>query len=652
MNYYATKKEKRGFWSLPAVKLALRLLAALALFSLSRWLVYLLNTEFFHHLSLRQAFRLYFVGMRFDGVVLAYANIPVILYYCLPFKFIYNKVIHKLIDAWYVLANAVLILLNMVDAVFFRYVGSRMTSDVVKVFRHPGGPIKTIAAEVFTDYWYMLLLMVLFVLLLVVVVKRTRLEQNDRVITNRWYFTQWMSFLVYLVLTLVACRGGLQAKPVNRMTALQHADSQNIPILLNTPFSIVKENKDPLEDELHWFEPEEMDFSPIHFGTQANRFLTDEPEYRPNLVYLVLESVGQEMVSYYNPERQYPVTPFLDSLLQQSLTFDGRANGRRSFEELPSLLSGLPALTEVNLAAGRRKSDTLGGLGTVLREQGYHTALWQALRSNGRKSDDDDAFDGPFLQGCFNNLDTLQQPFAVMIRTRSTQYPYTLPKDFELPQESYLWSRFEKSVYYTDHALREFFEQAANQPWFDSTLFVITADHANNVHTLPQYNNIWGMYAIPLAFYMPSRLQPERVDEIAQQIDMNVSILSALGVNDTVLSFGRNVFDSLTDPSFIAYVNLTYQYSDGQYLIQSDGEHTIGIFNLQKDRLLNDNLVDRIQCPDLVRQLQERIQEYHNRLVNHQFHIDKKAYHEQATDTVHPQPNFGQETPQGPGRAD
>ena len=223
-----------------------------------------------------------------------------------------------------------------------------------------------------------------------------------------------------------------------------------------------------------------------------------------------------------------------------------------------------------------------------------------------------------------------------MIRTSSTKYPYALPKDFELPKESYLWSRFEKSVYYTDHALRDFFEQAALQPWFDSTLFVLTADHANSQHTQAQYNNIWGMYSIPLAFYMPSRLEPERVDEIAQQIDLNVSILSALGVNDTVFSFGRNIFDTLSEPSFIAYVNLTYQYSDGQYLLQSDGEHTIGVFNLQEDRLLNDNLVDRIQCPDLARQLRERIQEYHNRLVNNQLFIDKEAYHEQATDTVHP----------------
>ena len=634
MNYYATKKEKRGFWNLPAVRLALRLLAALALFSLSRWLVYLLNTEFFHHLSLRQALRLYFVGMRFDGVVLAYANLLVILYYCLPFKFIYNKALHKMVDLWYVFANSVLILLNMIDAVYFRYVGSRMTSGVLRAFREYRGELGSIGAEVFADNWYMLLVMVLFVMLLVVVVKRTRLEPGDRMLTSRWYFTQWTSFLVYLVLTIVACRGGLQAKPVNRKTALQHADSQNIPILLNTPFTIVEVNDGLFVDLLQWYRPEEMDFSPIHFGTQANRFLADDPGYRPNLVYLVLEGVGQELVTYYDPERRYPVTPFLDSLLQQSLTFDGRANGRRSFEELPSLLSGLPALTETDLTAGRRKSDTLGSLGAALRAKGYYTALFEAQHTNGRRSDD--TFDGPFLRSCLDDLNGLSQPFAVMIRTSSTKYPYALPKDFELPKESYLWSRFEKSVYYTDHELRDFFGQAALQPWFDSTLFVLTADHANSQHTQAQYNNIWGMYSIPLAFYMPSRLEPERVDEIAQQIDLNVSILSALGVNDTVFSFGRNIFDTLSEPSFIAYVNLTYQYSDGQYLLQSDGEHTIGVFNLQEDRLLNDNLVDRIQCPDLARQLRERIQEYHNRLVNNQLFIDKEAYHEQATDTVHP----------------
>ena len=648
MNYYAKQKEKRSVLTLPAVQLALRLLAALVLFSMSRWLVYLLNTEFFHHLSLRQAFRLYFVGMRFDGVVLAYANIPVILYYCLPFRFIFTKTLQKLIDTWYVFANSVLILLNMIDIVYFRYVGSRMTSEVLRVFDHLDGQLGTMASEVFADYWYMLLVMVLFVLLLIVVVKRTRLEPGKGVLTSHWYFSQWISLLVYLVLTIIACRGGLQAKPVNRKTALQHADSQDIPILLNTPFTIVKVGEDLLDGELRWYEPEEMDFSPIHFTTRANRFLKGEHGYRPNLVFLVLEGVGQEMVSFYHPGRSNPVTPFLDSLLRKSLAFDGRANGRRSFEELPSLLSGLPALTEVDLSATRRHTDTLGGLGAVLHSHGYYTALFETRDVHGRRSAGDDSFDGPFLQRCIDTFDTLQQPFAVMIRPHSTRFPYTLPKDFELPRESYLWSRFEKSVYYTDHALRAFFETATDRPWFDSTLFVITADHANNEHTSPEFNNIWGMYSIPLAFYMPSHVPAYHCDEIAQQIDLNVSILSALGVDDTVFSFGRNVFDSLSDPSFLAYVNLTYQYSDGKYLIQSDGEHTFGVFNVQKDWMLRKNLVSLIQCPDLSKKLRERIQEYHNRLINHQLFIDKKAYHEQATDTVCHQPDLGQETPSGP----
>ena len=651
MSYYSKKKEKLDLMSVPAVKLLLRLLAVLLLFSLSRWLVYLLNTEFFNHLTLGQSFRLLFVGMRFDGVVLAYANLPLILLFCLPLKLIYNRFLQSLIDIWYVVANSALILLNMIDVVYFRYVGSRMTSDCLKVFDHMDVGYATIAKEIFTDYWYMLVMMILIVLLLIVVVKRTRLVLGDKVLTNRWYFTQWVSFLVFLVLTIIACRGGLQSKPINRATALQHTDSQNIPILLNTFFTMVKVDETSMNEELHWYDPEEMDFSPIHYSTQANRFVEGDSVFQPNLVYLVLESVGQEMVTYYHRDRLFPITPFLDSLLSKSLTFDGRANGRRSFEEMPSLLSGLPALTEVNLAASRKYSDSLESLGMVLRSQGYRTKLYE-LRARGKHPSGKEAFDGPSLQSCLRGLNELPQPFAAMIHTGSTAYPYTLPHGFEMPEESYVWSRFEKSVYYTDHALRDFFKEASSQPWFDSTLFVITADHANNEHYQPEYNNIWGMYSIPIAFYMPSRLKAQRCEEIAQQIDLNVSILSALGINDTVFSFGRNVFDSLSEPSFIAYINLTYQYSDGNYLLQSDGEKTISVFNIKDDRLLNDNLIDRIQCPDLARKLRERIQEYRNRLVNHQLFIDKEAYHEQTTDTVYHQSDLGQEAPQGSAQPD
>ena len=667
MGNYNHKKQKIRIVGLPAIKLLFRLLIVLVLFSLSRWLIYLFNTEFFHHLTLGEASRLLFFGMRFDLVVIAYTNILMILYYCLPFKFIYNKILQKIIGVLYVLVNSVIIVLNMVDVIYFRFIGKRMTSELFQFLGNSDENIEAILGQVVVDYWYMLVLIILFVMVLVVVSKRTYLDAKKALPESQWRFVQWLSLIVFAVLTPVAARGGLQNKPVNMTTALRYTDSQNVPIVLNTPFTIVKSSTSQGLRERHDFEPEEMDFSPIHYGTPAERFITDSLGFQPNLVFIVLESYGQEMIGYYNPRRRYQLTPFIDSLLEQSLTFDGRANGRRSIEALPSLFSGLPSLMDVDFSSSPYFGNKVDGLGTVLKQKGYSTSMFHGGNNGTMNFDvfahntgidhyygrteygnDDDfdgrwgIFDGPFMQYCLNQLDTETQPFATVIYTLSSHHPYTLPKGFELPSESYLWSGFEKTVYYADCALRDFFEEAATKPWFDSTLFVITADHANTEHYLPEYSNIWGMYSIPIAFYMPSQIEPRRCQELAQQIDLNLSILAALGINDTVFSFGRNVFDTISDPFCIAYINQTYQYSDGRYLVQSDGDNTIGVFNIFTDRQLSDNLVDRIQCEDISRKMKECIQEYNNRFINNQLFIDKATLYEQAKDTLYYQPDLGE----------
>ena len=671
MSNYKNKKKWTNFINLPVMKLIFRLLMALAIFSLSRWLIYLFNTEFFHHLTLGEALRLYVIGMRFDLVVIAYANFLMILYYCLPFKFIYNKLLQQIIGIYYVFVNSVIIVLNMVDVIYFRFIGKRMTSELFQFFGNSDENVWAIVGQVVVDYWYMLVLIVLFVMVLVVVSKRTRLNAEQAVSDSRWHFVQWMSLMVFALLTVLAARGGIQNKPVNMTTALRYTDSQNVPIVLNTPFTIVKSSTSQGLKERHDFEPEEMDISPIHYGTPAERFITDSLGYQPNLVYIILESFGQEMISYYNPERRYPLTPFLDSLLEQSLTFDGRANGRRSIEALPSLFSGLPSLMDVDFSSSPYFGNKVDGLGNTLKSKGYSTSMFHGGNNGtmnfdvyaqntgidryygrteyGNDKDFDGRwgiFDGPYLQYCINKLDVEKQPFAAVIYTLSSHHPYTLPKGFQLPSESYLWSGFEKTVYYTDCALRDFFAEAASKPWFDSTLFVITADHANTEHYLPEYSNIWGMYSIPIAFYMPSQIEPLRCMELAQQIDLNLSIPAALGINDTIFSFGRNVFDTVSSPYSIAYINQTYQYSDGRYLVQSDGDNTIGIFNILTDRQLSDNLIDRIQCEDLARLMKQHIQEYNNRFINNQLFVDKEAMYEQAEDTLYYQPDLGEVAPE------
>ena len=109
-----------------------------------------------------------------------------------------------------------------------------------------------------------------------------------------------------------------------------------------------------------------------------------------------------------------------------------------------------------------------------------------------------------------------------------------------------------------------------------------------------------------------------------------------------MFSFGRNLFDTLTRPSSIAYINQTYQFSDGRYLLQSDGDNTIGVFNMHRDRQVDDNLIDRIQCEDLAMIMKKIIQEYNNRFINNQLFVDKEAYHEQAKDTLYLEPGGGE----------
>lgn len=671
MNAYTYKKKRLDLRNKPVAKLLFRLVMVVLLVSVSRWLIYILNTDFFHRLTIWQSLRLYFIGMRFDLVVIAFANLPMILYFCLPFKFIYNKVLQAAMSVYYVFVNAAIIILNMVDTIYFRFLGKRMTSELFHYYAQSEESLWDIVSQVVVDYWFILVLMVLFVLVLVVVSKRSQMNAEQAEGDDRWSLVQWISLMVFAVLTPIALRGGLQEQPVDMTTALRYADSQNVPILLNTPFTIMKSSTDHNLVERHYFEEEAMDFSPIHYSTQAERFVTDSLDFQPNLVFIVLESFGQEMIGYYNPNHRYQLTPFLDSLLEQSLTFDGRANGRRSIETLPSLLSGIPLLMEVEFVSSPYSNNKVEGLGTVLKTHGYCTSMFHG-GNNGTKDfdvfayrtgfdsyfgrieydNDDDfdgrwgIFDGPFLQYCLHALDTAEQPFATIVYTLSTQHPYTLPKGFETPAESYLWSGFEKTVYYADCALRDFFAEAADKPWFDSTLFVITANHANTEHYLPEYSNIWGMYSIPIAFYMPSKIKPFQCEELAQQIDLNVSIPAALGINDTVFSFGRNLFDTVSVPYSIAYINQTYQYSDGQYLVQSDGDNTIGVFNIRRDRLVNDDLIDHIQCNDLSHKMKEIIQEYNHRFIHNQLFVDKEAMYEQAKDTLYCEPHFGEVAPE------
>ena len=657
-----TPKERFNEWlGRPYMLLVYRLLATLLALSISRWMLYLFNIQFFHQLDLKEALSLYFYGMRFDLPIVFGINLLNILFYCFPARIIYNKGLQGFVDIVYIVGNAVAILLNFLDIIGFHFFGKHLTVDFIKLLSQSDEVSFGMVRQVFFDYWYLLVIFILFVLVIGVVAQNTRLREPEREETRPWYRRQVISLVVMGLLTAVACRGGIQANPITMETAMRYADPQNAPILLNTPFCLLTTHQTELKE---WTGEYQSDFSPIHKNLKANRFIESDTlnvdTIPSNVVIIIMKNVGQEMLGYYSTDRRYPLTPFLDSILAQSLTFNGMSNSRRSLEVLPSILASIPAMMENDFVRSPYADNDFDAFCQHLQQRGYNTIFMHGGKNGvqgfdefsrragfskyfGRIEYGDDSdfdgqwgiYDGPFLQYAVQALSRIHGPFATAIYTLSSRYPFKVPKDFVLPEESYFWTGFEKTVYYVDHSMRDFFEAASQTEWFDNTLFVITADYSNSEHFQPEYSNVWGMYSIPIAFYYPRKIKPMRCEEIAQQIDLGPSILSALEVNDTLLAFGRNLFDTLSEPAFASYYNLTYQYCDGTYLVQSDGENPFGIFKPINDSLLNDNLIDRLQCPDVFDKLYRFLQEYNNRMISNDLKPKIDDFYEQAEDTIH-----------------
>ena len=657
-----TPKERFNEWlDRPYMLLVYRLLATLLALSISRWMLYLFNIQFFHQLDLKQAFALYFYGMRFDLPIVFGINLLNILFYCFPSRIIYNKGLQGFVDIVYIVANAVAILLNFMDIVCFRFFGKHLTVDFIKLLGQSDEVSFGVVKQVFFDYWYLLVIFILFVLVISVVAQNTRLRAPEKSEKSHWHLRQSLSLIAMALLAVVACRGGLQAKPITMETAMQYTDSQNAPILLNTPFCLLTTHQTELKERAGEYQ---SDFSPIHKDLTANRFIESDTlgvdTIPSNVVVIILKNVGQEMLGYYSHDRRFQLTPFLDSILNQSLTFNGMSNSRRSLEVLPSILASIPAMMENDFVRSPYADNDFDAFCQHLQQHGYTTVFMHGGKNGvqgfdafsrragfskyfGRIEYGDDKdydgqwgiYDGPFLQYAVQTMSRIHEPFATAVYTLSSRYPYKVPKDFVLPEESYYWTGFEKTVHYVDHSLKDFFKAASQTAWFDHTLFIITADYSNSEHFQPEYSNVWGMYSIPMAFYYPSRIKPLRCDEIAQQIDLGPSILSALEVNDTLLAFGRNLFDTLSEPAFASYYNLTYQYCDGTYLVQSDGENPFGIFKPISDSLLNDNLIDRLQCPDVFDKLYRFLQEYNNRMISNDLRPTIDDFYEQAEDTIH-----------------
>lgn len=629
--------------------LIIRLLIILLIYSISRVIFYLFFYKYFPDISVADFFKMMVFGVRFDLAAIFIINLVYITFYIIPFRFRANKYYQSVLEYFFYITNSIAFVLICIDFEYFRYTFKRTTADFLDYLCIGGGnDVFKLLPRYIIDFWYVEVILAFFIFIMVFLYRKTRANTVFQFKGIKHYLLSTIMFVIFSFIAIVCARGGLQLRPVSIITAGEYTSAQNVPVILNTPFTVINtwdnqrlERKDyyKSEDEL-----KKVYYPEIELKSVGNF-------KKNNVVIIILESFSKEHIGALNKDldngNYKGYTPFLDSLIGESLVFvNAYANGKKSIEGIPAIVSGMPTLMNNAYVSSIYAGDNLNSIPSLLKKYGYVSSFYHGGTNGTMKFDDftrmagfdnyygrneyaDDKdydgewgiFDEPFLQYFATNLGKTKQPFVSAIFTLSSHHPYRVPDKYknDFPEGKL---DIHKSIRYTDFALKRFFQTASKMEWFDSTLFVLTADHTSHAYYDYYKNNI-GQFEVPIIFYKHNSELKGFDTTLTQQIDIMPSVLDYLNYNGRFVAFGKSVFDKNPPHFSISYINNIYQLIMDDFVIQYDGEKTISLHNIKSDNMLSENLSDKnsVIKDKLEKFVKAVIQSYNNRLIDNKLTV-------------------------------
>ena len=654
-------------------------------------------------------------GLRFDTSAIVYTNLLYALLVLAPWPLKWRRLRgwQIFVKTVFVVVNAVMLSINLVDTVYSRYTGRRTTWTFFSEFSNENNLGSIVGVEL-VNHWYLVLIGLAFIAALIWLYRDSERIKNENEIpsvtknekrktkylrlrrtknekrntfgyekrktkngSTQFSILSILSLLVYVPLAIIGMRGGASTaiRPITISNANQYVNQPSeAAIVLNTPFCLIRTMGKTTFADPGYFSAEELDevYSPVHNGGMKHEELkikilnsqfSIKEGSRPilnsqfsilnsqkNVVVLIVESFAKEYIGAYNDYAGD--TPFLDSLIGQSLTFRySYANGRKSIDGMPSILSGIPMFVEPFFVTSYSLNN-VSGIAGELSKAGYTTAFFHGAdngsmgfqafaRTTGFQhyygrteyeaahTDGTSDFDGTwaiwdeeFMQYYADQMSAMQQPFMTALFTATSHHPFVVPERYRetLHQPGH---PIHTCVRYTDQALRRFFAKARTMPWYNNTLFVITADHTN-INEQPAYNTALGTYSVPIIFYDPSADMPKGMSDIvAQQTDIMPTVLSYLGYGNPYVAFGKDLLHTSAEDGWaIHYNNGVYQYVRHGWLLLYDGTQVLGLYNIVSDPMLHHNLCHHAACQPLMaqylRHTQGIIQSYMTRMINNE----------------------------------
>lgn len=589
--------------SLSFRRLIVHLLWLLLFYFCFRIAFYNLNAAAFPEMTTGQLLSVLFKGLRFDLSAICMTNLLFIFLMLLPWHWSLYHWYQRVLAIVFYVCNGVAFLFEVADWLYFPFNHKRSTAEVLDIVTTKGDFLNLLPGF-FKDYWYIFIVAVALLWLMVYTYRLTaryfqRREALQNIFSGRreWGWPQaLMAFVLLLIgsgLTVLGIRGGTQYVPIGIRSAVTMTRSELTPLILNTPFSIIKSVAKHHLDMVDYM-PENKavaTLQPIKYYGEGKRGFKPD-----NVVFIILESFSKEFTGLTRNTRSF--TPFLDSLMRHSMTFtNAYANALHSAEGIPALIGGIPTLMDEYYTLSRYNNNRIDAVPYLLKQMGYTTAFYHG-GTNGTMGFDnfasaagfdhyygrseyhnDKDYDGdwgiwdePFLQYFARGLDSMKQPFMASVFTLTSHPPYPMPAKYKGKFPGGKLAIY-PCVGYTDNAVRKFFNAVKDKPWFKHTLFIISPDHCSPVASDDYYATGTGRYQIPIIFYAPGDSTLVGYNHtLIQQIDVLPSIMDYLHYPDSFFCFGNSVFRKSAPRFVINRLNRVYNWINNghQSLILDD----------------------------------------------------------------------------------
>lgn len=260
-------------------------------------------------------------GFRFDISAIFVLTSPIIILSIIPFSSKYEKKIDRFLVFYFILIHLPFILMNAIDIELVNFVGRRSTLDGLFLFKEAQGKW----SSVFSVYWPLTLVTFLQSCFFPWLVHWSLETFGQSTGAQPWSYKKFgmsiLNYLIAIICSVVAIRGGVQRKPIN----MSNAQLFNRPILnsfvLNTSFAFIKSYGVQKIKDVEFFSHEKELISLLNGKSLEDRSLLDgkRPLKKQNVFIIILESFALEYMGEINGQGHF--TPFLDSLAKKSLFF-------------------------------------------------------------------------------------------------------------------------------------------------------------------------------------------------------------------------------------------------------------------------------------------------------------------------------------------